>query len=287
MLVPELGTYAVTPYDRRCTRNINRIKTIFIAMLDEHRKEHKSGKPIEREWDFLDMMIHDNYFKDQDHEIIDEAVTFFFAGMVTLKVATCNMLIHLVRLPELKAKLIAEVDQITSKYKDSKDFVEKYDMETADEFEYLRHCFYESMRIEAPTMFTTSNCFNEDVTIDGITIKAGQGFYVNLDAIHHNSEEWHTPELFIPERFNSESKYFKRPDGKPRNPLSFVPFTSGKRICIGKTFAEQVVRYTSVLLLYHFDLEYADPADMHKPKPGNNALLPKAPAYMVNLIQRR
>jgi len=69
--------------------------------------------------------------------------------------------------------------------------------------------------------------------------------------------------------------------------MSFVPFTSGKRICIGKTFAEQVVRYTVPLLMYHFDLEYADPADMKKPKLGNNALLPKAPKFMMKLIKRR
>mmetsp|Transcript_16723 Transcript_16723/g.23024 ORF Transcript_16723/g.23024 Transcript_16723/m.23024 type:complete len:106 (+) Transcript_16723:945-1262(+) len=104
----------------------------------------------------------------------------FFAGMVTIKVSTCNMLVHLVRSPDLKAKLIAEVDQVTSKYASSKEFTENYDMETADDFEYLRRCFYESMRIEAPTMVTTSNCFNDDVTINGVTIKSGHGFFVNL-----------------------------------------------------------------------------------------------------------
>lgn len=111
-------------------------------------------------------------------------------------------------------------------------------MEAADEFEYLRYCFYEAMRIEAPGPMTSSNCFSEDVTVNGVTIKAGDSFFVNIDDIHHNPDEWHTPDQFIPDRFNSQSKYFKRPDGKPRNPMSFIPFTSGKRICIGKTFAE-------------------------------------------------
>jgi len=59
-------------------------------------------------------------------------------------------------------------------------------METADDFDYLRLCFYESMRIEPPSPFTTSNCFDKDVTIDGITIKAGDGFFINMNAIHHD-----------------------------------------------------------------------------------------------------
>jgi len=146
------------------------------------------------------------------------------------------------------------------------------------------------MRIESPFPFTTSSCFHEDVTLNGeknLTIKSGHGFFLNLNAIHHDAKEWHTPEQYIPDRFDSQSKFFKRPDGKQRNPLSFIPFTTGKRICIGKTFAEQVVRYTTVLFLYHFDLEYADPADMKRPKPGNNALLPKPPKYMMKLIKKR
>lgn len=107
---PEFSTYSITPYDRRVTRNNDRVKFVFKEMLDQHRREHASGKPINREWDFLDMMIHDQYFKDQDNDIIDEAITFFLAGMVSLKSATTNMLVYLVRQPNLKAKLIAEVD---------------------------------------------------------------------------------------------------------------------------------------------------------------------------------
>jgi len=56
--------YAITPYDRRVTRNIDRVKAVFKEILEKHRREHASGKPIDREWDFLDMMINDKYFKD-------------------------------------------------------------------------------------------------------------------------------------------------------------------------------------------------------------------------------
>eukprot|EP00352_Strombidinopsis_acuminata_P005258 CAMPEP_0176371530 /NCGR_PEP_ID=MMETSP0126-20121128/24762_1 /TAXON_ID=141414 ORGANISM="Strombidinopsis acuminatum, Strain SPMC142" /NCGR_SAMPLE_ID=MMETSP0126 /ASSEMBLY_ACC=CAM_ASM_000229 /LENGTH=90 /DNA_ID=CAMNT_0017731023 /DNA_START=217 /DNA_END=489 /DNA_ORIENTATION=+ len=90
------------------------------------------------------------------------------------------MLVYLNRQPKLKAKLHDEVEKITSKFKDSKDFIENYDMETADEFEYLRHCFYESMRIEPPVSISSSNCFNQDVTIDGVKIKSCDGFFINI-----------------------------------------------------------------------------------------------------------
>ena len=42
-------------------------------------------------------------------------------------------------------------------------------------------------------------------------------------------------------------------DGRPRNPLAFTPFMGGKRVCLGKTFAEVTVRFTVPLLFHHFD----------------------------------
>jgi len=35
----------------------------------------------------------------------------------------------------------------------------------------------------------------------------------------------------------------------------FNPFLGGKRVCLGKTFSETVVRFTVPLLYYHFDFE--------------------------------
>ena len=35
----------------------------------------------------------------------------------------------------------------------------------------------------------------------------------------------------------------------------FNPFLGGKRVCLGKTFAETVIRFTVPLLYFHFDFE--------------------------------
>lgn len=83
-----------------------------------------------------------------------------------------------------------------------------------------------------------------------------------FDAIHHDEYQWPSPARFVPERFDLKSA--KNPwalttDGKPRNPLSFTPFMGGKRVCLGKTFADVNVRMT-VPLLYHFlDFSFVDP----------------------------
>ena len=55
-------------------------------------------------------------------------------------------------------------------------------------------------------------------------------------------------------------------DGKMRNPMSFTPFMGGKRVCLGKTFAEVTIRFTLPLLFYYFDFEFVNPREQVRNK---------------------
>lgn len=79
-------------------------------------------------------------------------------------------------------------------------------------------------------------------------MKAGTPFSIIFESIHHDAKEWIEPHKFDPLRFdaNSLSKC-------GRNPLAFTPHMGGKRICLGKTFAEMAARHTISLLLFYFD----------------------------------
>jgi len=77
--------------------------------------------------------------------------------------------------------------------------------------------------------------------------------------MHCDPTQWQEPDRYMPDRFDPGSKWFKKPDGQNRNPLTFTPFMGGKRGCLGKTFAEVVVRYTIPIIYYHCDSEVADP----------------------------
>ncbi|MFS8160466.1 MAG: cytochrome P450, partial [Candidatus Roizmanbacteria bacterium] len=60
---------------------------------------------------------------------------------------------------------------------------------------------------------------------------------INIYHLHNNPDEWITPHLYIPERFDPESPFYLTPYGTKRHPMSYGPFLGGKRICLGKTFA--------------------------------------------------
>ena len=74
--------------------------------------------------------------------------------------------------------------------------------------------------------------------------------------------QWREPHRFEPSRFDTRipnNIWTLTTDGKPRHPLSFTPFFGGKRVCLGKTFAETTIKFTMPLIYYHVDFEFANP----------------------------
>jgi cytochrome P450 len=111
----------------------------------------------------------------------------------------------------------------------------------------------------------------EDQTICGINVKAGDSFLIDIKAVHCNPEEYIEPKKFIPERFNPESPYYLTPGGTKRHPMSFSPFLGGKRVCIGKTFAESLTKISGPSLIQNFDFIFVN--QEHKKNKVTNHLL--------------
>ena len=100
-----------------------------------------------------------------------------------------------------------------------------------------------------------------------------------------NPDEWIEPEKFIPERFDSSSRYFLTPKGKKRNPYSFSPFLGGNRICVGKTFAEMVSKFVTPTLLTNFSWELTVDKNNFD-YPYNNMTATHAPSVPVVIKER-
>jgi len=172
-------------------------------------------------------------------------------------------------------KLQAEIDSKIAPIAD--DIQGKFNKDLSEEFEYLRYCFYEGLRIESPVALALPTYFYEDVTLGGVPVDAGDMVCINIDWIHHDPTQWQRPDEFIPERFDTSHPMFKRPDGGPRHPMAFGPFLGGQRVCLGKSFAELMVRFVIAITFYHYEFELVDKdqaenkvryniAGMHEPK---------------------
>jgi len=122
----------------------------------------------------------------------------------------------------------------------------------------------------------------QDLTAGGLALRKGDMLTIDMYRMCNNPKEWIEPEKFMPERFDPESPYALTPAGKRRNPYSFAPFLGGQRICIGKTFVEQVSKLTLPTLLANFDFAFPAHIDPDTFKmPANNLACPRAPDVHV------
>ena len=83
-------------------------------------------------------------------------------------------------------------------------------------------------------------------------MRAGDTFVVHIKGLHRNPKEWQRPDEFLPERWEAGNKLGLTPSGEKRDVMSFVPFTGGKRICFGRTFAEISGRVVTTILVNCF-----------------------------------
>ena len=106
----------------------------------------------------------------------------------------------------------------------------------------------------------------EKMEIDGVKMLPSDNIVVNMQQLHHDPDQWIRHDEYLPERFDPISPLYLTPAGHKRHPLAFSPFFGGRRICIGKTFAEIVSKVVVCGLLGRLEFHYADQKAKEAPK---------------------
>jgi cytochrome P450 len=106
---------------------------------------------------------------------------------------------------------------------------------------------------------------------------------IGIFYLHRNPLEWQEPDKFIPDRFDPSSPYYLTPLGKKRNPCSFTPFLGGRRICLGKTFAENIAKIVIASIVHHVDFEFVN-KELNEKKPPNGLFA--EPQFLVKVTPR-
>ncbi|XP_068605731.1 cytochrome P450 2K1-like [Brachionichthys hirsutus] len=88
---------------------------------------------------------------------------------------------------------------------------------------------------------------SQDVTFQGYFIKKGTSVFVLLSSVLFDESEWESPHTFNPSHFLDKEGRFIRRD-------AFLPFSAGRRVCLGESLArmELFLFFTSLLQRFHF-----------------------------------
>ena len=172
-------------------------------------------------------------------ELRDQLVTFLAAGHETTANALAWTWYLLGRNPEVRRRLVAEVN----------DLLPEGQTPTAEDVEKLtftQAVLNESMRLYPPAWTIERDAVTDDI-IGGYDIPAGTTVMTSPYVLHRRSTLWDDPLAFDPDRFLDS-----RADERER--LAFLPFGAGRRQCIGASFAMLEGTLALALLARRFHL---------------------------------
>lgn len=207
--------------------------------------------------DLLTMLLTIDNFKNDDKMILDECVAFMIASTNATSLLISNTLYYLTQFPGHIEKIREEFKRVFKRDNfqnlTAEEWKELLTFDNVNDLSYFSMCINETLRgklyyyfklniVDSPPI-SFGIQLTEPIEILGVKLSDTHPLIINLHGLHHNIEEWQEPEKWIPDRFNPESKYYLTPGGKRRNAVSFSPFLGGKRVCLGKTFAEHISRH--------------------------------------------
>ncbi|KAF7988456.1 hypothetical protein HCN44_001029 [Aphidius gifuensis] len=118
----------------------------------------------------------------------------------------------------------------------------------------------------------------EDVSLEGYNIPKDTMVIVNFKSAHFDESCWDKPNEFMPERFLDENGNFRRR-------TDFLPFSSGKRRCLGETLARSSIFIFFTCILHSFKIDV--PNNQELPRlDGTDGFVVSPRPYTINLIPR-
>jgi cytochrome P450 len=245
-----IGEKIPTAKNRRFDEGVATIDKIIYRLIEERRLAPQ------KQDDLLTMLLE---ARDEetgkgmdDKQLRDELVTIFLAGHETTAIALSWSIALLSQHPTVRRKLQAEIDSVLAeRTPDAADY---------NDLTFTNAVISEAMRLYPPLPMTIRQAHEDDV-LDGYTIKANSGVFINIYSAHHNPDVWDNPEGFDPERFLPER--FK---DIPR--FAYLPFGGGPRQCIGNNFALMEALLALSMINQRYELNLIPGANLSPYMPG-------------------
>ncbi|XP_019627490.1 PREDICTED: cytochrome P450 2U1-like [Branchiostoma belcheri] len=215
--------------------------------------EHKETFDPTNIRDLIDMCLLEIEQKSVSETFVTEvtirhiASEFFDAGTETTTTTLGWALLYLALNPAWQRKVQEELDAVVGS-----DEIPAYSRR--EELPYTEATILESQRIRTTVPLSVPHCTSSPTSLQGYDIPAHTQVWVNLWSVHMDPAYWPHPDTFDPGRFLDGS-------GRVKVPEAFMPFSTGRRICLGEQLAkmELFLFLTSLLQQFTFKLPEGAP----------------------------
>ncbi|XP_059169542.1 cytochrome P450 2J2-like [Physella acuta] len=230
------------------------VDNFIVAYIQEMKKKQKSGQPTHLSYENLARCIDD----------------LFIAGTETTSTTILWCLLYSIHHPDQQEKVYQEILEKVGTERTP-------NMMDRQNLKYLNAFIMETQRIANIAPLVLYECM-ADTNFETYTIPKGTQIISNLDSVLRNKKIWGDPENFRPERFIEV-------DGSLQTPDEFIPFSVGRRVCLGESLAKMELYLYMASLFQKFKFLPEDENNLPSLQDTVGITSPPLP-YRIRVIQR-
>ncbi|XP_078677201.1 cytochrome P450 2U1-like [Branchiostoma floridae x Branchiostoma belcheri] len=179
-------------------------------------------------------------FTEQQNIMV--VLDLFLGGTETTSTTLRWALLYMILHPDVQETVQREIDSVIGPDRDPS-------MAHRAQMPYTEATLTELSRLSTITPLSLAHTTSNDVAFRGYNILKGTIVWPNLWVVHHDPRLWPDPHKFDPARFlDAAGKFVKREE--------VIPFSIGRRVCLGEQLArmELFLFFTSLLQRFSFKL---------------------------------
>uniref|UniRef100_A0A8C4WDQ4 unspecific monooxygenase n=1 Tax=Gopherus evgoodei TaxID=1825980 RepID=A0A8C4WDQ4_9SAUR len=244
---PTLMHYIPGPH-QRIFKHFEDLRKFVLERVEMHRESLEPSCPR----DFTDAFLikqHNSQSEFTTENLLKRTLSLFFAGTGSTSVTLKQGLKLLMKYPEIEEKVHVEIDRVIGRSR-SPCMAYRSQMPYTDAVVHEIQRFISLAPLGAPCAVTKDTRFRHYIIPKGTTI------FPVLQSVLYDSKEFPNPEQFNPGHFLDENGAFKKSD-------FFMPFSIGKRSCLGEALARMELFLLLTTILQNFTLKSPiDPKDI-------------------------
>jgi len=222
----------------------------IIDFLSQEVKRHKQDLDRSNPRDYIDSFL----IKMENHKESDLgfnetnlalcSLDMFLAGTETTSTTLQWALIFLIKNPDIQENVQAEIDRVIGQTRQPA-------MADRPNLPYTDAVIHEIQRMGNVLPLNGQRKTAKDTTVGGYFIPKGTTVMPMLTSVLFDKTEWETPDTFNPGHFlDADGKFVKRE--------AFLPFSAGKRVCLGEGLAKMELFLFFVGLFQKFSFSVPD-----------------------------
>nr|XP_034352071.1 cytochrome P450 2C40-like isoform X1 [Arvicanthis niloticus] len=235
--------------------------TYIKSCILEKMKEHEELLDVINPQDFIDYLLIQRLKENGNQQLnytLEQLASFvtklFFGGTEPLSLTIRFALLLLIKHPHITDKVQEEINRVIGRHR-------------SPCMQDRRHMPYTNAMVHEVQRFigiSPNNVIHEvicDTKFRKYIIPKGTRVIASLSSVLHDSKEFPNPEMFDPGHFLDGNGNFKKSD-------YFMPFSTGKRMCVGESLARMELFLFLTTILQNFNLKFLDDPKNIDIKPG-------------------